>query len=87
MAKISILDLTIHTWAPNTEGQPFVAFIGAPGQLPIVFKGRTSMQAHMKAEDWRKEEVEKIEAREAAKEKRLSAARNARAARKAEEVA
>lgn len=84
MAKTSILDLPIYTWTPVQDGQPCIARIA---DLPMFFTGKTPMQAHMAADAWRKEEVGKIKAREAAKAARIEAARAARAARKNDEAA
>lgn len=59
MAKVSLLDLPIRTFTPDQEGQPHLAFIDRPGRLPTYFKGKTSMQAHMKAKAWLEEEAAK----------------------------
>ncbi|MGR3823843.1 hypothetical protein [Salipiger marinus] len=59
MSKVSLLDLPITTFTPDQEGQPHLAFIDRPGRLPIYFRGKTSMQAHMKAVSWREEEAAK----------------------------
>lgn len=84
MAKVSITELPIHIWTPMTEGKPCIARIG---NLPMIFHGATPMKARNAADQWRIEEVEKERAREAAKEKRLKAAAEAREARKAKKEA
>jgi len=77
MAKVHTLDLPIRTWTPTADGDPCIAMIG---RLPMIFKGKTPMQAHMAADRWRKTETEKAAAKDANARKRLEARKAAREA-------
>lgn len=54
--KVAFADMRLRLFAPMDERDPYVAKIGA---LPILFYGSTPMQASMKANAWRKEEIAK----------------------------
>ncbi|MCB1341401.1 MAG: hypothetical protein KDK24_10120 [Pseudooceanicola sp.] len=80
----SILDLRICLWAPmDPQQDPYVARLEqAPGKyLPILFEAPTAMKAKRAAEDWRREEVEKLQKAEENKVKRVAAMQAARAAK------
>ena len=54
MAKVTILELPIFTYSCTSH--PDRMCLATIGNLPLLFKGKTPMQAHMAAEKWRKEE-------------------------------
>lgn len=55
--KVSFAEMRIRVWSPMDERDPFIAKIGTLG---ILFYGSSAMQANMKAERWRKEEIAKM---------------------------
>ena len=63
--RTPITDLPIHTFQPKQEGQPWLAFIGSVGTLPIYFRGPTEFAAFAAASKWRKDETAKVAARKA----------------------
>lgn len=58
--KTPFSDWRIRIWAPMDDRDPYAAKIGS---LQIIFYGKTPMQASMKAEAWRKEELAKMDKR------------------------
>lgn len=66
----TILELRIRIWAPMDPRDKYLARIG---NLPIQFKGSSPMMAHKAADDWRKEEVARLEADAAKRAERRAA--------------
>lgn len=62
--RVSIADLPIHTFAPMQDGQPFIAKIGDVSTMPILFTGKSAMQAYAAADKWRRTEMAKVAARQ-----------------------
>lgn len=61
MSKISILELPIKLFQPMEDGDPYIALIGTDTKpLPILIRGKTPLQAQMKAEEWRKTEHARV---------------------------
>lgn len=63
MAKVSILDLKIRIWTPLDPEDVCLAKIG---DCPILFQGKTPGAVRRAADEWRKAEVDKAEAQQAA---------------------
>ncbi len=68
--------LAVHSYSPNVDGDPFVAFIGPVGRLTVHFTGETCAEAEAKADAFRLDAIFKNEAE-------LIARANAAAKRKA----
>lgn len=66
--KLHILDMKIRTWSPTDKDDPCIAKIG---WLPMFFTGKTPMQAHIAADNFRKAETEKVAERDANARRRL----------------
>lgn len=81
MAKAPITELTIRTWSPTRNGDPCIAMIAG---LPMVFYGKTPMQAYRAANEWRQAESAKEARRAQNTATRLAAAKAARAAKNAQ---
>jgi len=81
MAKLHLLDQSIRTWTPNDEADPCIAMIG---RNPMFFYGKTSLQAYMAAENWRKEAVQKMARKDHAARNRLEARSAAKSEMEAE---
>lgn len=56
----TILDQPIHTWQPMTPGLPYLAQIEG---FNVTFRGDTPMRAARAAEEWRKQEWNRIQPR------------------------
>lgn len=70
MARVPITDLPIRVFTPMTEGDTCVALIG---QLPIRFEAATPFAARRMADDWRKENAQRLENEQERIEKRAAA--------------
>lgn len=71
MAKKPITELRIRLFQPMADGDPYIALIG---NLAMLFKGKTPMQAHAAAEKWRREETEKLKSKAQRKREQDAAA-------------
>lgn len=57
MSKVRLIDREIHTYMPMQNGAPCIAMIKG---LNFVFRGETPMKARRRAEDWVRQEWEKL---------------------------
>lgn len=77
--KHTILDMPIYVWMPMQEGKPYLAKIG---DTPMLFQGPTPFAVTRLADQWRRDEVAKVQRQKDNAQKRAEAAREARAQRK-----
>lgn len=60
MAKVSFMDLPIRVFMPMTPGD---VCLGLIGDGPVLFKGKTPLEVKRRAEEWRAQEMAKLEAK------------------------
>lgn len=84
MAKVPITELPIRVFTPMTEGDNCIALIG---QLPIRFEAATPFAARRMADDWRKENAQRLESERDRIEKRAAARQAEKEARAAAQKA
>jgi hypothetical protein len=60
MAKVSFMDLPIRVFMPMTPGD---VCLGLIGDGPVLFKGKTPLEVKRRAEEWREQEMAKLEAK------------------------
>ena len=72
--------LSIKTYSPDQQGEPFIAYIGSVGKTAMHFTGATRDEAHDKAMTFKNEAIEqnetsyanRMKARDAAKKKKVT---------------
>lgn len=79
--RMTILEMPIYTWMPMNPGRPYLAKIG---DTPMLFQGPTAFSVAKAADQWRRDEVAKVQKRGENARRRAEAARVAREARKME---
>ena len=67
--------LSIKTYSPDQQGEPFIAYIGSVGKTAMHFTGTTRDEAHDRAVKFRDEAIEQHEAAYAARMKARDAAK------------
>ncbi len=70
--RTPITDLPIHTFQPKQDGQPWLAFIGSVGTLPIYFRGPTEFAAFAAASNDARNQRRRDQAAEADRGKPLT---------------
>jgi len=60
MAKVGYRDLPIRVFLPMTPGD---ICLGLIGDGPVLFKGKTPLEVKKRAEEWREQEMAKLEAK------------------------